>query len=671
MTILKLKKTPSTRPNGAETERYVRLPLRPHIAEAEQYRRSRGQTLIIVALMMTVLLLIVGLGVDVGNLMGKRSKLQSAVDAAALSAAQLLADSSVLTTTVVTKANQMLEANGVQSATLRLRQVTVDKNTSQVRVQAVQKVDTFFMRLIPIWRQVDVSADATADLNSYAEINTKPYGIPGVVNELNISVWGVSSWRKGGDAYSPQNMSWNTANVPEHAQMPYGYLYRIDVPDDFADNHLLVQIFDPDSWNQSVAPPTPVTPVPTPTQCPPLPYVCPTRVIVPTATPWYEAGKYVWCASSTGARIDTGLCLGAFPMANPTISGPARPAFWRVDEIRLPDTICNPGPAPGNCGNISGAYVDSYATRTQYTLWHFDPHITSAFADPATLSDLPGGNYIARYTGSQTQFDSNGVQTDRSWYLPSGFDIKLNDPADPSCNHNNHDCYARESNGNMYFYLYIQGVAGSSENNFDLRVGPKSGNIDNGYLCSTPCNVNQLYFNQMNDATIPDWDSGRVFIFAKRALPLNLDTGDHFPMLFTQVSKNAAGQTLAIRHFDQDCTDGCGPGHTFQYQMQLCLNQGGGNYVSCPDTLSNGCFGNPTTGSWIGYMGPDNGWYCSPNCPSPEKVHIPIEGTADYTRFFGPNGECASSWLRLQSNPSYSQDTTVWEMPFARPRLIK
>src|SRR5690348_12742590 len=101
MTIFKLRKTLSTRPNGAETERYVRLPLRPHIAEPEPYRRSRGQTLIIVALMMTVLLLIVGLGVDVGNLMGKRSKLQSAVDAAALSAAQLLADPAVLTTTVV------------------------------------------------------------------------------------------------------------------------------------------------------------------------------------------------------------------------------------------------------------------------------------------------------------------------------------------------------------------------------------------------------------------------------------------------------------------------------------------------------------------------------------------------------------------------------------------
>jgi hypothetical protein len=170
-----------------------------------------------------------------------------------------------------------------------------------------------------------------------------------------------------------------------------------------------------------------------------------------------------------------------------------------------------------------------------------------------------------------------------------------------------------------------------------------------------------------------DWDSGGnspAFVFAKRAMPLNLDSGNHFYMLFTQVNKNAAGQTLAIRHFDQDCTDGCGPSHTMQYQMQKCLNPAPGVYTPCSPLTSDSCFGNPTSGNWLGYVGPNDGWYC-PGCPTPEKVQIPVEGTADYTSFFGPNGECGTSWLRLQSDPSYGQDTTVWEMPFARPRLIR
>src|SRR5690242_12681287 len=89
---------------GPETERFVPLDLEAIVTDRQGYRRSRGQALLIVALMMTVLVLMVGLGVDVGNLMGKRAKLQSAVDSAALSAAQLLADTSVSTNTVVTKA---------------------------------------------------------------------------------------------------------------------------------------------------------------------------------------------------------------------------------------------------------------------------------------------------------------------------------------------------------------------------------------------------------------------------------------------------------------------------------------------------------------------------------------------------------------------------------------
>jgi len=39
---------------------------------------------------------------------------------------------------------------------------------------------------------------------TFAPLATKPYGIQGVINELNISVWGPYSWRSGGDAYSPQ-----------------------------------------------------------------------------------------------------------------------------------------------------------------------------------------------------------------------------------------------------------------------------------------------------------------------------------------------------------------------------------------------------------------------------------------------------------------------------------
>ena len=96
--------------------------------------------------------------------------------------------------------------------------------------------------------------------------------------------------------------------------------------------------------------------------------------------------------------------------------------------------------------------------------------------------------------------------------------------------------------------------------------------------------------------------------------------------------------------------------------MQIC---------GCNDTSNPACF---TTGSSpglaAGTAGPDNGWSLS-GYSDPDLVQIPVEGSPDYNTFFGVGGTCQSSWLRLQNDPSYSQDTTVWEMPFIKPRLVK
>jgi Flp pilus assembly protein TadG len=582
------------------------------------FREARkGQAIIIVALMMATLLLFVGLGVDVANLMARRAKLQSAVDSAALSAAQTLYNNTNFTSTATTKAYQVLEANGVASNTLTLRLVTFPAR-NQVQLEATQVVDTFFMRLIPLWRTMEINARATSDLNAYAEMISKPYGIPGVVNELYLQVWGRWSHRRNGDAYSPQYINSTTGLNPDYPLMPYGYLYRIDVPPNFPSDHMYVEIFDPDSYNRPGTPP----PYPTP------------RPGTPTPTPTITADMYASClnprpdppsfsCTSNGTNDNPAMKPNAFP------SG--RPAFWRVDEYRTPYDQA-----------AGGSYNDAYATTTQYTLWHFNTRITSAFDDPSVISDQPGGAYIARYTIKTTQT----VATDLSWYRPPGFDVLLRDV-------NGNDLYEREQNGGMYFYLYVQGTDGSSENNFDLRVGPPQAT----YNCSTPCYVNQQYLSG-----VADWVDGGARIFAKRALPLNLNNGDSYPLVFTQVSKYAAGQTLGIRHFDQDCNNGCGS--TMQYQMSVC---------NCAYPLTDSrCWVNIGTG----YVGPNDGWNYVPASPGtpfpdPEPVRIPYEGTPEYNQFFGATGQCSTSWLRIASNPSYEQDSTVWEMPYIRPRIIK
>jgi|GEM_PF-1516826 len=621
--------------------------------------RTRGQALVIVALVLTVLLLFIGLGVDVGNMMGKRAKLQSAVDAAVLSAAQTLLGSGAVTQTATIKAYQVLQANGVPTSTLNMSRTTLDfPGTNQVRLQTVQRVDTFFMRIIPMWQTVEVSAGATADLNSYAEINTKPFGNPGVVTELNLQVWGRESSRQGGDAYSPRYIGNGDATTlnPWYDDTPYGYLYRIDVPASYiaANSRVDVEIWDADSYNRLDQPPA----WPTPVTCP-LPGT-PCNTTTPTPVP----NNFARCSDpnrpaptptgvcdvTTASTADPGLYLGSFTRSGQS----SRPAFWRVDEYRYPYTQ----------GIAGSSVVD--ATTSEYTLWHFDPHITSAFGNPADLSDYrPGGvgSFLARYRNRAD------TRSDLTWYRPDSGAVGEGSPGDPGlmiagkinsfsiqltgCGGG--DCYTRESNNGMYFYLYVQGTAGSSENNYDLRVGPPQANS-----CGDPtarhCYINNQYYDilYLNNGQT-DWSDGGARILAKRSLPLNLLTGASFPLAMTQVTKNAAGQTLGVRHFDQDCNNGCGS--AMNYQMQKC---------GCTDLTDPNCWSNIGTG----YVGPNNGWANAGN-PDPEEVQIPLEGSANYTLFFGSSGQCSTSWLRIQSNPSYSNDTTVWEMPFTRPRLIQ
>ena len=622
--------------------------------------RSRGQALILVALAMTVLVLFVGLGVDTANLLARKAKLQSAVDAAALSSAQELLGAGNYTRTATLRANQILEANSILSPTLTSKLVTFPAS-KQVRVSVVQAVDTFFMRLIPAFSTMSINAEATADINSYAEINAKPYGKPGVVSELNLQTWGPDTWRTNGDPYTPTNIDMATTN-PWNGDQPYGYLFRIDVPPSYPYDRLAVQIFDPDSYNRSG------TPTPWPTQP-----SCFLPCVIPSPSPTPVPDNYASCTNPASGDCTTdngrqapGMHLNAFPNG--------RTAFWRVEEYWSPIDYVHP---------VTGQYTDrqtfnqDWATETRFTLWHFDPYITSAFENPATLSDQLGGASLASYTWTNSSDTSVLAKTDLRWYQPTGFDIRLKDGV-------GNDLFTREVNGGMYFYLYVKGISGSIENNYDLRVGPPNSEESANDLCTDAalgtaytgnCYVNQLYYNVAFNGKA-DWVTGGAAIFAKKSLPLNLATGANFPLAFTQINKNAAGVMLGIRHYDQDC-DVLSParcGTTMTYQMQVC---------GCTDLNDSDCWrdipsSSSPTGNAIGWHSKTNSWSDGTN-PDPEHVLIPVEGSNAYKWFFGPTRpdgvscptDWDSSWLRIEENPSYTQDTTVWEMPFVRPRLIK
>jgi hypothetical protein len=429
-----------------------------------------------------------------------------------------------------------------------------------------------------------------------------------VVSELNLQVWGRYSHRRNGDAYSPEYINLAQGLNPEFPRQPYGYLFRIDVPANYPSDQLSVEIFDPDSFNRPGTPPT----------WPPSQQGSPT----PTLTADMYASctnprpdPNPWSCTSNGPRYDTGSKWNAFPNG--------RPAFWRVDEYRTPYNL-----------NNGGVFNDNYATTTDYTLWHFNPSNTDPFGDPALLSDLPGGAYLARYSIKTDQ----SVPTDLSWYRPPSFLITLRDPGNPNCVFHNGACFETEMNGGFYFYLYVQGILGSGENNYDLRAGPPA---LNGGGCATPC-----YVNFLNMTNAPDWQDGGAKIYARRALPLNMDSGAGFPLLLTRISSTQAGDLLGVRHFDQDCNLGCGS--PMEYQMQKC---------GCSDPLNDKCW--QTVGT--GYVGGNDLWTDGVH-PDPEIIEIPSPGSRAYASIFGGPVQCATSWLRIKRNPSYSQDTTTWEV---------
>ena len=130
---------------------------------AKQRTSERGQTLVILALVITVLMLMAGLAIDVGMAYNERRDLQNAADAAALAGAQALCDgedhgtASAIATTIGT-------ANGATDVDPQPTTVTERRRMS---VTTSGDAETFFFRLVGI-DSVPVSAQAQAECSCAA-----------------------------------------------------------------------------------------------------------------------------------------------------------------------------------------------------------------------------------------------------------------------------------------------------------------------------------------------------------------------------------------------------------------------------------------------------------------------------------------------------------------------
>lgn len=535
-------------------------------SQRSKSKSQRGQVIVLVALMFVPLCLLVGLAVDLGVLFYSKARLQRTVDAAALSAAESFYTPGI---DPQQKAQQFLAANLIGAPSLSSWNATIGAapNDNQLTVNATEPINTLFMRIIPGFSTVSISAQATSVLDSYGELPIKPAGNFGKEGMVNPSVFGPNSRYDYGDAYSPTNLLSGATN-PEHADLPYGYLWRIYVPPTYSSSQLNVELFDPDCYNAPVEPH----------------YLDPptNHVVNPDYT-----------NDPNHNRADTYINLNFY--------GSGWNKYFRVDEIR--------SPSPTG----SETWDTSYLTTTQYTLWHFRTDLINMnpFADPTTLSDQPGGSYIAQATYG------NDPTTDLKWVTPSGFTLTLS----------NYSQESADNGGGWNFYLYVQSTGGSSENGYDIRTGP-------------PGQSEEPNVNQQSSYT---WNSGGSMVFARRAYPFNNDSNQGYMVYLTQVPVTAAGSTLLIRHFDNDAD---------RVPVPYYLVDGSGNDVN----IANGeLSGNGT-------------WFASDRS-GPDAVQIPARGTALFDQIF-PAG-VTSTWLKAKYNTVIPQDSSVWELLYIRPRLLR
>ncbi len=124
-------------------------------------RNNRGSTMVIYAVMATVLLGFSAVALDTGNVMIQRQKLQNAVDAAALAAAQKLPNTSQASAA----ADRYVELNGFPSSIIT---VTFSDSNKSVTVKSNKRVEYTFARIFGLDSKV-VTTSAKATVSSLGD----------------------------------------------------------------------------------------------------------------------------------------------------------------------------------------------------------------------------------------------------------------------------------------------------------------------------------------------------------------------------------------------------------------------------------------------------------------------------------------------------------------------
>ncbi|MFO7684423.1 MAG: Tad domain-containing protein [Chloroflexota bacterium] len=494
--------------------------------------RQSGQSIAIIALALIGILAFVGIAVDVGFIFQRSSKLQSAVDSAALAGVTELPSGMAAADQ---KAGQFLNANNLPIEVTQSLQSATNRTPigeDQYAITVTWPVELYFLRLIGL-ESYDLTRSATAAYFPQADIYASRRVDQGLVNTSNQSVFGPHICTSWGDPFSPIQSAFRAENPP------YAYKYRILIPSDYPDDVLRVELYDPDSYNENV---TSASVIHSRTAQLANPSQFPTTPVNMNCS---NSGQKYVCNINTGESNLVGTNGITIDHINP---------FWivRIDENRGDGTATS----AFDCRSTS-TYDARWNTETLYELFYYREN------EDGTLEEVP----MARYTGQVKDGgarDNGEHDTDLRWVSPGGaqsFDQPVFVPVDPgtptnpatgspytfdiNINRDLPDILTEEGSGNRYVYLNVTSLPpGGSENGFEIWAGPDD------YIDTTPSNVNTRNLYILNNPG-SHYSKGAT-VFGLGRLPMNSNTSNRVNIPLMYVGPEMAGGTIYVDIFDPD-----------------------------------------------------------------------------------------------------------------------
>ncbi|MAT98786.1 MAG: hypothetical protein CL608_16710 [Anaerolineaceae bacterium] len=495
---------------------------------------EKGQSIVLIALMMVGIIAFVGIAIDVGFIFARGSQLQSAIDSAALAGVVELSDWSLANTgseaDARTKSGQFLNANNMPvSVTTSINNsgnIHVEKTplgATEYSVTATWPVETYFLKVIGFREPIHLTRSATAAIFSLAEIYVSRRVEDGVLSTSNQGIFGPGSCTHMGDPFSPLVSDW--------APGPYTYTYRIYIPPDYGHDVVRVELFDPDSMNAASN----------------------TASVIRSNTAQnngLSAGPVSkTCGTDGGSSSQMQPCLLRTDELDLVTGAPNLDLdqinpYWfvRIDENRIQNT-------PTSC-STPGNYSTSANTRTRYSLSYF------AENPDGTVVKVPLVDYFGQ-TGDGVR-DTGDHLTDMHWVSP-GADIPFStvdgpgvavpatartvDSFEIDLTTDVPNIVEDQSSGARYIYLDVQAMSGTSENGFEIWAGPP-------IYTSVPSEVNNRNRHILNAPGSHTSDGVTVYGLGNLPMNSNFENPVDIPLLY--VSPEMIGQEITISMFDSD-----------------------------------------------------------------------------------------------------------------------